>query len=444
MIKKYKFQLSILIFFDIFLSFGILLEGKLPSIFLHAIYFTLYGIIIKEFLVPKRLSVNNFYLYFGLLASQAILPFYFSLLNLSVLTLYMLPLFLLLRFLHRESIRLKDVYQNKVALIFFIIGLFEFIQFFRHFSSQFRTTILMDSFSYFSVWLLVVSFSKMKIDLNKLNLLLKFIISPLVITVVLSIISSGISITSFFSPLFRLGDYNNEGSNSFAFLMLVGVLLTLQIIKNKGSALFFFLFLFFILSLYLTKTLGVLIPTILLLPIFFLRKKLSFALIPILLILTIVYVDMTNIMSFREGGDNNLFVRTRIWDISIDLIAKNPVFGVSRDYFDANIIHTFFEKKNMTLGLTTHNFILKIFIFNGILIGFLFLIAIILIIIRNIRFINDSSKKSIALLIIISTISHMSMDAWYFIYFALIAFTFADFNLKSSSGDHQVSLLKGN
>jgi len=432
MVNKFKFQFSLLIVFNILLSVGILSEVRGLTIALHFFYFILYGIIVKEFVYPTRLNINNFYLYFGLLASQSILPFYFSKLNLSIITLYMLPLFLLLRFSHRDSISIKDMYKNKVAAIFILIGLLEFIHLLMQYSSVFRVAIILDSLSYISTGLLVFSFSKIKIDSNKMKTLIKFIIFPLLLTMFLSFIISDLNINSI-SSLYRLGDYNNEGSNSFALLMLIGALLSLQLIRIKKTVLVYFIFGLFVFALFLTKTLSVLIPFILFSTSLFLKRNTSFVVTPLLIMVVLFFSTIDNISDLtklRKTGDNQLIIRGQLWSTSLNLISENPVLGVTRDEFDRNVLHVYSDRRNESIGLTPHNVILNITLYNGIIIGLLFISVLIMIVIRNFRFIKDPRKKVIAILIIVSIISHMSMDAWFYIYFALMAFTFSDFNTR--------------
>lgn len=225
-----------------------------------------------------------------------------------------------------------------------------------------------------------------------------------------------------------------SGANSFAYLCATGVLLWLTVraaevssswIVGMGSLLCLG-------AMVMTKSLGTLIPMIIMLPLAIIvvsrrsiRFKTIFAIVIGCFVLGIsirAYENSYMYISARNIG--SLSGRMIIWEELFDIIESNP-FGLPyATYTETFSLYTYMNDHNgvTRVVITPHNQIFSSFVFGGVVAG-IALIAIFAILVVGVlrRFHRlDSTTRTLMYVPLAGIMIHLSIDAWYYAYYYVI------------------------
>lgn len=230
----------------------------------------------------------------------------------------------------------------------------------------------------------------------------------------------------------RLGQLNGLGANSFAYFCSMGLLSGAALALHRRSALIATLIVLVCGSgLILSKSLGSLLPiavaatALLILSGNFSRRVLGRQIVGILLLsIGIVVLWRYDFFSLSARDLQTFTGRTVAWAYSLEMIAANPLLGADSRTFAMHATEIAYTDSNevaLQAYLTPHNIALAAIAYYGVVLGTALLVVQVgklgKALTRAVK--SDLGAVAIVFIPLVGFLIHMSIDAWYFLYWWL-------------------------
>jgi len=235
----------------------------------------------------------------------------------------------------------------------------------------------------------------------------------------------------------RLFSVGGQGANTYAINSLLALFCVVALALKRGQSIQWLIGVgLCLLALIFSKSRAQILALIVFLPFIYgvikgslgvgLRDSILLYSIIGLIVILVGFYGVTEFLEFEGRDISKLSGRLEAWKVGAQIIFENPLLGVSRIDYESYFSFTKFRD--------VHNPFLAIFVYQGAVVGVLFLVAhasVGLTIMKRWKACLHRSDKIILLTAAMVVVSHQSSDIWYSLYFLFLSWAFLRFKVKN-------------